>query len=115
MLHPTTPDPNKERNDPMVLEYWQLGEDIQDVVRQAGYEAETVEGIAVDVHDLLQAAAKIEQELGPAVVAAKDDPETLRARLRELAEEIAHVRWHCDAATTYLEAAESALNQGRLL
>jgi uroporphyrinogen-III decarboxylase len=98
-----TPDPNKERNDPMVPEYWLLGEDVQDKVRLAGYEAETVEGIAVDIHDLLQAAETIQNELAPAILAA--DPAAIKAKLRALAEEFEHIRWHCDAALEYLEAA----------
>lgn len=97
------PDPNKERNDPMVPEYWLLGEDVQDKVRLAGFETETVEGIAVDIHDLLQAADKIEQELAPAILAA--EPEAIRERLLELAQEFEHIRWHCEAAQDYLRAA----------
>jgi uroporphyrinogen-III synthase len=104
------PDPNKERNDPMVAEYWQLGEDLQDSIRRAGYEADAVEGIAVDVHDLLQAAERIQNELGPRLLqAGEGDREALRECLRELAFEFDHIRWHCDAATEYLEAAERQL------
>ncbi|MGV3617824.1 MAG: hypothetical protein ACO1SV_21070 [Fimbriimonas sp.] len=103
------PDPNKERNDPMVPEYWELGEDIQDKVRRAGYEADAVEGIAVDIHDLLQAAEKIEQELGPGVLQAVDR-EALLVRLRELTAEFDHIRWHCDAALEYLDAATTKLS-----
>ena len=103
------PDPNKERNDPMVPEYWELGEDIQATILKAGYEAETVEGIAVDIHDLLQAAEKIQQELGPGILAASG--EDLRTKLKELAAEFDHIRWHCDAAIAYLDtAAERVAN-----
>lgn len=101
------PDPNKERNDPMVPEYWLLGEDVQDKVRLAGYETDTVEGIAVDIHDVLQAAIKIEQELAPAILSA--DPAQMRARILELAEEFEHIRWHCEAAQEYLQAAAAKI------
>ena len=96
------PDPNKERNDPMVAEYWQLGEDVQDKVRAAGYESPEVEGIAVDIHDLLQAADRIREELAPRIVSS--DPAQIRQALADLKEELDHVRWHCDAATDYLDA-----------
>lgn len=89
----------------MVPEYWLLGEDVQDKVRLAGYEAETVEGIAVDIHDVLQAAEKIEQELAPAILTA--DPAVIKEKLEALAEEFAHIRWHCDAALEYLQAAQN--------
>ena len=108
-------DPNKDRNDPMVPEYWQLGEDLQDKIRAAGYDSPTVEGIAVDVHDLLQSAARIEQVLIPAIVAIVDlhvDREKLAGLLGELRYEFDHVGWHCRAATEYLSAAQSALATG---
>lgn len=101
------PDPNKERNDPMVPDYWLMGEDVQDKIRLAGYESETVEGIAVDLHDLLQAADRIREELAPAILAA--EPAELKATLAALREEIDHIRWHCDAAEAYLDAASKVL------
>lgn len=99
------PDPNLERNDPMVPEYWQLGEDLQDAVRNAGYDPAEVEGIAVDVHDLLQAVDQIRDVLIPAATSAVT-PEALAA----VRQEWEHVRWHCEAAIKYLSAAESALS-----
>jgi hypothetical protein len=106
-----TPDPNKDRNDPMVPEYWQLGEDLQDSIRRAGYEAESVEGIAVDVHDLLQASEKIRTSLAPKILLAADPSqrEELRNAIRGLALEFVHIRWHCDAAVDYLDAAVAKL------
>ena len=92
----------------MVAEYWQLGEDVQDAIRRGGYEAETVEGIAVDIHDLLQATEKIQRELAPALLKEGHD---LPARIRELAAELEHVRWHCDAAIEHLQAAERQIAQ----
>lgn len=99
------PDPNLERNDPMVPEYWQLGEDLQDAVRNAGYDPAEVEGIAVDVHDLLQAVDRIRDELVPAATKGAS-AETLAV----LWEELEHVRWHCEAAVAYLKNAEVTLN-----
>jgi hypothetical protein len=101
------PDPNKERNDPMVPEYWLLGEDVQDRIRAAGYESPEVEGIAVDLHDLLQAADRIREELGPEILAS--EPAALKEALARLAEELDHIRWHCDSATRFLEAAAAAV------
>lgn len=104
-------DPNKDRNDPMMPEYWQLGEDLQDRIRSAGYESPTVEGIAVDVHDLLQSAARIEQNLTPGVLGVYDatDRTQLIEKLKELKYEFSHVGWHCVSAAQYLTAAIHAL------
>ncbi len=99
-------DPNKDRNDPMAPEYWLLGEDLQDKIRAAGYDSPTVEGIAVDIHDLLQAATRIQQELAPAIVGASvEDKVELLELLTELKFEFDHVRWHCGAASAYLDTA----------
>ena len=104
-------DPNKVRNDPMVPEYWLVGEDLQDKIRAAGYDAETVDGIAVDFHDVLQAASRIETELVPAILAT--DP-TDTAKLTELLEELRfefnHIRWHGEAADGYLQLAATQIS-----
>ena len=104
-------DPNKDRNDPMMPEYWQLGEDLQDRIRQAGYDSPTVEGIAVDVHDLLQSSDRIEENLIPDVLGIYDltDRAQLLAKLQELKYEFSHIGWHCVAAAQYLTAAIAAL------
>jgi hypothetical protein len=90
----------------MVQDYWVLGEKVQDAILEAGYEAKTVEGIAVDLHDLLQAADRIRTELAPdllnGVTAEKLD--TLRSELE-------HIRWHCDAGSAFLREAQQAISQ----
>jgi hypothetical protein len=106
----TRPDPNKDSNDPMISEYWLLGEDVQDKIRKAGYNAEEVEGIAIDIHDILQAADRIRDEIAPRIVAA--DPEDLRDLLKDFAAEVDHIRWHCDSASAYLADAQSQLSGG---
>jgi hypothetical protein len=99
----------------MVPEYWQMGEDLQDAIRRAGFEADAVEGIAVDVHDLLQAAEKIRLLLGPRMLlASEEERNDLRQVLRELAFEFDHIRWHCDAAVEFLDAAARKLEQPQL-
>jgi hypothetical protein len=99
-------DPTKVRNDPMVPDYWLVGEDLQDKIRAAGYDAETVDGIAVDYHDLLQAASRIETEIVPAILATEPtDSEKLSQLLEELRFEFNHVRWHGEAAEGYLQRA----------
>ena len=107
MDYPTRPDPNKESNDPMIPEHWQLGEDVQDKIRAAGYEAPEVEGIAVDIHDLLQAADRIRDDLAPQILVAS--PVDLTGLLEKLSAELDHVKWHCEAAMAYLKDAQSAL------
>jgi len=102
-------DPNKDRNDPMVPEYWDLGEAVQDKIRTAGYESPQVEGIAVDIHDLLQAADAIRDLLAPAILTAT--PEALPTALAQLQDEIAHLRWHCNNAIPYLQAASEQVSQ----
>lgn len=97
------PDPNKDRNDTIVPEYWSLGEDFQDKIRLSGYESETVEGVAVDIHDLLQAADAIRIALASEV--------DLRTQIDTLLFELDHIKWHCDAATRHLEAAKRGLPQ----
>jgi len=105
-------DPNKDRNDPMMPEYWQLGEDLQDKIRGFGYESETVEGIAVDVHDLLQSTARIEQVLVPSILSIVDekaDREKLLGLLKELQFEFDHIKWHCQSASDYASKALLAI------
>ena len=88
----------------MIPEYWLLGEDLQDKIRAAGYEAPTVDGIAVDFHDLLQSAARIQEVLVPALVAVSvDDRSAMLALLNDLKFEFDHIAWHCQSATTYLD------------
>jgi hypothetical protein len=89
-------DPNRDRNDPMVPEYWALGEAVQDRVRLAGYDHPEVEGIAVDLHDILQAADFI-RSFQPG------------ADLTSLQFELEHIRWHCDRALAYLTASGANL------
>jgi hypothetical protein len=72
-------DPNEGSIDPMVEEYWLLGENLQDRILAAGYSQETVDGIAVDIHDLLQATDLVKSELAPAVLAAQSNEELLAA------------------------------------
>ena len=103
-------DPNKVRNDPMVPEYWLVGEDLQDKIRAAGYDSPTVDGIAVDFHDLLQSAVRIEQELAAAIIhTPPDDREKLLEHLKELRYEFNHIGWHCQEATFYLDSAIAAI------
>lgn len=101
------PDPNEGSTDPMVPEHWRLGEDLQDRIRDAGFESDTVEGIAVDVHDLLQACDRIREEIIPAALAG--GAEELASHLTRLQVELAHVRWHTQAADAYLCRALAAL------
>ena len=99
-------DPNKVRNDPMIPEYWLVGEDLQDKIRAAGYDAPTVDGIAVDFHDLLQSAVRIEQELVATIVKTPvEDRAKLGELLKELRYEFDHIGWHCQSATAYLDSA----------
>lgn len=101
------PDPNEGSTDPMVQEYWTLGEDVQDRIRAAGYESESVEGIAVDIHDLLQAADRIKTELAPALLSSQ--PEAVAEAVKLLRAEFAHVRWHGTSATLFLDRALNVL------
>jgi hypothetical protein len=101
-------DPNEGSTDPMVPEHWRLGEDLQDRIRAAGYESETVDGIAVDIHDLLQACDRIRDEIIPAALAGID----LAADLHRLRLELSHIHWHTIAADAYLGKALSALEPG---
>ncbi len=89
----------------MVPEFWRLGEDLQDRIRAAGYDAESVEGIAVDIHDLLQAAERIRAVLVPAALSGEDTA----THLRELEAELAHIRWHTLAAEKFLTHALTVL------
>jgi hypothetical protein len=101
------PDPNEASTDPMVPEHWRLGEDLQDRIRVAGYESETVDGIAVDVHDLLQACDRIRDEIIPAALRGNDAE--LAGNLKRLEFELGHIRWHTEAAETHLRMALAVL------
>jgi len=103
-------DPNEGSIDPMVEEYWLLGEALQDRILAAGYEQDKVDGIAVDIHDLLQAADLIRIELAQAVVGA-DSPEGLRQAIQRLRGEFHHVAWHGASGTRYLDSALTFLEQ----
>jgi hypothetical protein len=100
------PDPNEDRNDPMIPEYWELGEQIQERIRGAGYETDVVESLAVDIHDILQAADAVRDVIGPALLSA--DGVELTAAIRALVDELGHIRWHCDSAVEFLEAMAAA-------
>lgn len=92
----------------MVAEFWQLGENLQDRILASGYEQETVDGIAVDIHDLLQAADLIRDSLAPGVIASENLAD-LRAAVDRLKFEIDHMEWHCRSAKSYLQALEAHL------
>jgi hypothetical protein len=98
------PDPNEGSTDPMVPEHWRLGEDLQDAIRAAGYESDAVDGIAVDIHDLLQSSDRIRDDIVPA--AMKGD---LSAELKRLEAELAHIRWHTLAAEAHIRNALAML------
>jgi len=103
-------DPNKVRNDPMVPEYWLAGEDVQDKIRAAGFDAATVDGIAVDIHDLLQSAKRIEEEIVPQLAETSlEDQQKLLELLKELRYEFDHIGWHSASATKYLDDAVEAI------
>ncbi len=95
------PDPNKDRNDSIEPGYWSLGEDFQEAIQKAGYESESVEGIAVDLHDLLQAADLIRSTV--------EGEGSLESKMETLLFELDHIRWHCDAAIEHLEAARNVV------
>ena len=103
MDEPVGPDPNEGSTDPMVPEHWKLGEDLQDRIREAGYEPDSVEGIAVDIHDLLQACDRIRDEILPGALRA--GARSLHEHLRNLQSELAHIRWHTLAAERHLRQA----------
>lgn len=98
----TDRDPNEGSTDPMVAEYWVLGEAVQDKLIAAGYESETVEGIAVDLHDILQAAERINAVLAPSIVNS-ESVEDLRDAIAALRSEMDHLKWHGNNASIYLD------------
>jgi hypothetical protein len=100
----TDRDPNEGSTDPMEPDFWLLGEAVQDKILAAGYEAESVEGIAVDIHDLLQAADRIRLHLGPALLESQDKDQ-IRQALEGLKFEFDHVRWHGASARDFLTKA----------
>ena len=100
-------DPNEGSTDPMVPEHWRLGEDLQDRIRDAGYDSDTVEGIAVDVHDLMQACDRIRDEIIPAALAASTAD--LTAHVKQLQFELSHIRWHATAGEAHLQRALAVL------
>ena len=94
----------------MVPEYWLAGEDLQDKIRAAGFDATTVDGIAVDIHDLLQSAKRIEEEIVPMLgETGSADREKFLQLLRELRYEFDHIGWHSASATQYLDDAVAAI------
>jgi hypothetical protein len=101
-------DPNEGSIDPMVEEYWLLGESLQDRILAAGYSQEKVDGIAVDVHDILQAADLIKSELAPAVLNATT-PEEFDSAIERLKAELHHLEWHGGSGQRYLESVRSQL------
>jgi hypothetical protein len=107
MEEPLGPDPNEGSTDPMVPEHWKLGEDFQDRIRDAGYDSETVEGIAVDIHDILQAADRIREEI-VATAMTSSGPD-FAGELKKLQSELAHMRWHTQSAEAFLRKALAVL------
>lgn len=95
------PDPNEGRNDPMDFDHWRLGEAVQDRLAELGAPSDGTAGIAVDLHDLLQAADRIRLELAPAIEQAKDG-ESARTAIDALSAEFAHIAWHIETARQFL-------------
>ena len=102
-------DPNAERNDTMVPEYWDAGESLQDAIVGHGHVSKSVEGIAVDFHDLCQAVDVIRDELVPNCLAVADDKAEFLLKLKLLKAEIIHLEWHTQTAVEFLQAAEASL------
>jgi hypothetical protein len=82
-------DPNKDRNDPMVPEYWTLGEDLMEQMRSSGATIEGLEGVAVDIHDILQIADSIKSILASDAI--------LEEKLQALRFEADHMKWHAES------------------
>ena len=99
----TDRDPNEGSTDPMIAEYWLLGEAVQDKLIALGYESETVEGIAVDIHDILQAADRIKEVLAPGIVNGESE-DGVRQAVANLKQEMDHLRWHGQNAVSFLSA-----------
>ncbi len=104
-------DPNLERNDTMVPEYWDAGDSLQDAIMHHGFKSETVEGIAVDFHDMCQAVDVIRDELVPACLSGGLTKEEFLTRLGSLRLEILHLEWHANAAVEFIQSAEAALGE----
>lgn len=98
----TERDPNEGSTDPMIAEYWQLGEAVQDRILETGYDQETVDGIAVDIHDLLQAADLIRDSLAPKVLESSTREE-LHEAIERLNHEFHHLEWHAQTGQRYLK------------
>lgn len=101
-------DPNEGSTDPMVEEYWLLGEAVQDRILSLGYRQEEVDGIAVDIHDILQAADLVKSEIAPAILGA-GSPEELAAAIERLKFELCHLEWHGRSGQRYLESVQAQL------
>ncbi len=96
-------DPNEGSTDPMVADYWLLGEAVQDRILEAGYDQETVDGIAVDIHDVLQAADLIRDHLAPAILNSSNHEE-LEEAIKRLRHEFHHLEWHGQSGRRYLQS-----------
>jgi len=82
----------------MDFDYWKLGEALQDRLAEIGASSDGTAGIAVDLHDLLQAADRIRTELAPAILESPT-PEAVKA----LKDELDHMGWHVETATEFLK------------
>jgi hypothetical protein len=81
----------------MVPEYWSLGEDLMEEMRVAGLGGSLLEGVAVDIHDILQIADDIQAVL-------RSD-RSLQEKVEALRFEARHLRWHS-------ESLEASMTQG---
>lgn len=81
----------------MDFDHWHLGEAVQDRLAEVGASSDGSAGIAVDLHDLLQAADRIRVELAPAIL-ANPSAEAVQA----LRSELDHIAWHVATASEFL-------------
>lgn len=88
----------------MNLDHWRLAVEVEQSLKLAQEETDSLTDISVDLHDLLLAADKLRHIVAPSIISCpSDDRDELRKLIRAMAFEFEHIAFHAQAAVESLD------------
>lgn len=91
-------------DEPLNLEHWKLAVEVEQSLKLAQEETDSLTEISLDLHDLLQSADKLRHIVAPQIISCPgDDRDELRKLLRAMAFEFEHIAFHAQAAVETLD------------
>ncbi|CAN5695002.1 hypothetical protein BH11ARM2_BH11ARM2_33450 [soil metagenome] len=95
---------NPGADEPLNLEHWKLAVEVEQCLKLAQEETDSLTDISIDLNDLLQAADKLRHIVAPQLISVtSDDRDELRKLLRAMAFEFEHIAFHAQAAVDTLD------------